>query len=541
MDFQNILLIITFAISLFLSIFVYFHKSEKTKEGKLNIIFAILSLDISFWIGSMFFFRQSVDSNQIFIILKILYTVPVFMPVLFLYFVLVFNKTILVFSKKLIKSVLFISACIIFLITIFTDKFIIDASIPVYGEKIITFGSLYGLYAAYLLATFGVAYSLLIREYILSKDLTLKSKLKYLFIGTFFPSMLGMLTNLILPWFGYFELNWLGNVLTVFFVGFLAYAIIRYKLLNIKMVTAEFLIFSIIIILLIQIFLAQSVPELIIKSFIVVLITIFGFLLIRGVYKEIELRERAKKLAGEISMANKELRRLEKQKTEFVSIASHQLRTPLTAIKGYASMLLEGSFGKISSGVREAVEKIYKSNQVLVIIIDDFLMVSRIEQGRMVYDFNTVELSDIVKEVVKEVEPDAEGKGLKIQINIEYNESFIINADYTKMKQVIHNIFNNAIRYTEKGFIKILLSKNQKSKKLRIAISDTGMGIKKEMIPKLFKKFSKGRESKLGSGIGLYVAKEIVNAHTGRIWAQSDGSGRGTTFFIELPEAKKSD
>jgi len=238
-------------------------------------------------------------------------------------------------------------------------------------------------------------------------------------------------------------------------------------------------------------------------------------------------------------MANKELRRMEKQKTEFVSIASHQLRTPLTAIKGYASMLLEGSFGKISSGVREAVEKIYKSNQVLVVIIGDFLMVSRIEQGRMVYDFNTVELSDIVKEVVKEVEPDAEGKGLKIQINIEYNESFIINADYTKMKQVIHNIFNNAIRYTEKGFIKILLSKNQENQKLRIAISDTGMGINKEMIPKLFKKFSKGRKSKLGSGIGLYIAKEIITAHKGRIWAQSDGSGHGATFFVELPEAKK--
>ncbi len=539
MDIPNILLITVFVISFFLSIFVYFNKSEKTEERGLSIIFMLLSLDISLWVGSMFFFRQLLDYDQIFIILKILYAIPVFMPVLFLYFILVFSNSKPIFNLQLIKRILFIFSFFIFSITIFTDQFIKGALLAEYGEKVIIFGPSYSLYITYFLLFFGISYLLLVREYVLSSDLTSRSKLKYLFIGTFFPSMFGMVTNLILPWFGFFELNWLGNVVTVFFVGFLAYAIIKYKLLNVKVVTAELLILAIIIILLIQIFLAQTVTELIIKSFVVVLITIFGFLLIRGVYKEIEMRERAKKLVAEIEMANKELRRMEKQKTEFVSIASHQLRTPLTAIKGYASMLLEGSFGKISSGVRDAVEKIYKSNQVLVVIIDDFLMVSRIEQGRMHYNFTFVDLRDVLKNVIKDVGADAKEKGIIVQINTNNEENFNVHADYAKIKQVVHNIVNNAIRYTDKGFVKILLSKNKKSKKIRIAISDTGMGINKEMIPKLFKKFSKGQESKLGSGIGLYVAKEIVNAHKGRIWAQSDGRECGATFFIELSEEEK--
>jgi signal transduction histidine kinase len=230
---------------------------------------------------------------------------------------------------------------------------------------------------------------------------------------------------------------------------------------------------------------------------------------------------------------------MEKQKTEFVSIASHQLRTPLTAIKGYASMLLEGSFGKLSDGVRDAVDKIFKSSQVLVLIIEDFLMVSRIEQGRMRYDFTVVNLRDTVKEVVKDIEPKAKEKNLSIQVYVEDTGSFNIKADHAKIKQVIYNVVNNAILYTEKGFIKILLSKNKESDMLRVAVSDTGIGIDRNMMSKLFKKFSKGKESTLGSGIGLYVAKEIVKAHKGHIWAQSDGKTQGSTFFIELPEIKK--
>jgi len=150
-----------------------------------------------------------------------------------------------------------------------------------------------------------------------------------------------------------------------------------------------------------------------------------------------------------------------------------------------------------------------------------------------------VDLRDVVGEVVEEVKENAREKNLAIQMHVEYMGSFNVRADHAKIKQVIYNVVGNAIKYTNKGFVKILLSKNKESDGLIVAVSDTGLGINKDMMPKLFKKFTKGKESKLGSGIGLYVAKEIVKAHKGRIWAQSDGEGYGTTFFIELPEIKK--
>jgi signal transduction histidine kinase len=536
MDVQNTLLIMVFIANIFLSIFVFFHKN---KEDKLNSIFALLALNVSLWVGSMFFFRQFTEPNKVFIALKTLYVVPIFIPVIFFYFVLVFTKTKLIFSERSTKLILFLISSIVSLAVVLTGKFIVGVSVPEYGEKIIKFGSLYWLYILHFMLFFGLAFVLLTKSYFLSTNSTLKTRTGYLLLGTFLSSSLGMITNLIFPWIGFFELNWLGNVLTIFFSGFITYAIIRYKLLNIKVVTAEALSFVLIIVLLIETFFAQSVLELLAKTSILILITILSFLLIHGIYKEIEERNRVEKLALELDDANKKLRQLEKQKTEFVSIASHQLRTPLTAIKGYASMLLEGSFGELSVGVSSAVDKIYKSSQMLVVIIQDFLMVSRIEQRRVKYDFNTVEIRKLVREAVDEAMPDAEEKGLEIELQIDDTGVFSVNVDYEKMKQVFRNIINNAVRYTDHGFIKVVLSMNKENGKIRVTVSDTGIGIDKKTNSRLFKKFSRGeKDSRLGSGLGLFVAKEIVKAHKGRIWAESEGLGHGSTFFVELPESR---
>lgn len=536
MDLQNILLITAFVINLFLTILVYFNKGG---ESRLNITFSLLSLNVSFWVIAMFLHRQDLGLPHAGIALKALYVVPVFIPVIFLYFTILFTKIKFIFSEKVIARLLFVISVLISLGVIFTDKFIIGAHTPIQGEKIIKFGALYGLYVGYFVVFFTSGFFLLVRKYLTSKNISNKVRIKFVFMGTFLSSSLGMLTNLILPWFGFFELNWLGNVLTVFFVGFLSYAIIKYKLLNVKVITAELLILTIIIILLIQVFLTQSIVEIVVKSFIAVLIAIFGFLLVKVVHKEIETRERVEKLARELAEANKNLRRMERQKTEFVSIASHQLRTPLTAIKGYASMLLEGSFGKLESGVKDAIKKIYHSSQVLVVIIEDFLLVSRIEQGRMKYDFTTMDVKKIVSDMIESMRSNAEEKELSLDLQVEDDGEFNARVDVAKIEQVIHNVVGNSIRYTQKGFIKVLLSKNREKGKIRISVSDTGIGISKKMMSELFKKFSKGEDSKLGSGIGLYVAKEIIKSHKGRIWAESKGEGYGSTFFMELTEVKE--
>ena len=290
----------------------------------------------------------------------------------------------------------------------------------------------------------------------------------------------------------------------------------------------------------VQIFLSQSIVELAIKALVVVLVAIFGFLLARGIYKEIETREKMEKLTNQLIEANEDLRRMERQKTEFVSIASHQLRTPLTAIKGYASMLLEGSFGKLSDGTKDAIEKIYRSSQVLVVIIEDFLLVSRIEQKRMRYEFIAMDIRKIVEDIVQGLGEEAQEKGLSLVLKIEDGSDLEVSVDESKIKQVLHNVIGNAIKYTEKGSVNVSVSKNKVNGRVKISVVDTGIGVDKSMIPKMFVKFSKGKKSKLGSGIGLYVAKEIVRAHKGHIWAESEGEGLGAAFFVELDGAVKN-
>ena len=199
-------------------------------------------------------------------------------------------------------------------------------------------------------------------------------------------------------------------------------------------------------------------------------------------------------------------------------------------------MLLEGSFGKLSEKTHEAVDRIFQSSQRLVLIVEDFLNVSRIEQGRMKYDFSTFDFKELASRIVEEQRPTAEKKGLKLIFLAEKLKNYTLMADPGKVSQVVANFIDNAIKYTPTGSIVTKLSRN--ADKILLTILDTGVGISKETMPKLFDKFSRAHDaSKIntsGTGLGLYVAKEIMKAHKGRVWAESPGEGKGSTFYIEF-------
>ncbi|HEC30526.1 MAG TPA: HAMP domain-containing histidine kinase, partial [Candidatus Yonathbacteria bacterium] len=146
---------------------------------------------------------------------------------------------------------------------------------------------------------------------------------------------------------------------------------------------------------------------------------------------------------------------------------------------------------------------------------------------------------EIVDEVIKDKKLAVDEKGLRFFFKAEDGDvSYMVRGDITKMKQVVNNIVDNAIKYTSKGLIRVLLSKDEATNKVRISVSDTGMGMDKETIEHIFKMFNKqggsSKETLPVSGIGLYVARQIMKAHRGRIWAGSGGVGQGTTFFIEM-------
>jgi len=316
-----------------------------------------------------------------------------------------------------------------------------------------------------------------------------------------------------------------------------AYAVFRHQLFDARIVVTELLTFALWIFILIRTLLSETLREQIVNGGLLFISIILGTLLIKSVLREVQLRERMENLASELASTNSRLRELDKQKTEFVSIASHQLRSPLTAIKGYSSMLLEGSFGEVPPKLKEALDRIFQSSQRLVLVVEDFLNVSRIEQGRMKYDFSTFKLDDVAEKIIEELKPTIVKKGLIITTDVAQGINYEVMADSGKISQVISNLIDNSIKYTPKGSIRVRLYKENNN--LILAVSDTGIGMPKETLGSIFEKFSRGKEAGqtnvMGTGLGLYVAKEIVKAHKGKIWAESKGKGHGSTFFVELP------
>jgi signal transduction histidine kinase len=361
--------------------------------------------------------------------------------------------------------------------------------------------------------------------------------------GSFLMFLLIIIFNFILPIF--FNNSIYVSVAAVFAIPFLiltGYSIIKYHLFSVKIIATELITFTLWIFILIRTLLANTLEEKIVDGILFVIVVIVGLLLIKSVRKEVEQRERLEVLRlkleetnTSLEKANEKLKSLDKLKTEFVSLASHQLRSPLTAIKGYASMLSEGDYGEVSTEAKDAVLRIYQSSKNLTTVVEDLLNVTKIESGGMQYAMAPFDLSKVVEDEAKDFSITAEKRGLKLNFKVDSEKSYNVNGDKEKIRQVIINFIDNSIKYTKEGSINI--SVENINNKVVFCVKDTGMGMTKEIKEGLFHKFARGdgaRMNTTGSGLGLYLAKEIALAHKGRVWVESEGVGKGSSFFMEL-------
>jgi len=225
-----------------------------------------------------------------------------------------------------------------------------------------------------------------------------------------------------------------------------------------------------------------------------------------------------------------------RMKSEFISIVSHQLRTPLSNLKWAIELLMSGRLGPIEEKQVEYF-KILKDNiSRMGELIKDLLMVSRIETATLTLKKEMISLEDLIKELMKEFQPFAKASNVKLYFK--YQKKLPkISADPFQIKQVIENLLDNAIRYTkDKGKVEMLLKK--KNKKLHFEIKDNGVGIPKEDQKYIFQKFFRSsnvmRHRTQGSGLGLYIAKAIIEKSGGKIGFQSK-ENKGSTFYFTLP------
>ena len=264
-------------------------------------------------------------------------------------------------------------------------------------------------------------------------------------------------------------------------------------------------------------------------------------------YEEIKafnatLKDEVEHATRKLKSANERLKELDQVKDEFVSIASHELRTPLTSIRNYQWMLLNDKGGTLTEKQRYYTDRAYQSTNRLTKLVTDMLNVSRIDSGRILLDVSNIQLPKMTNEILDELQQKIQEKNITIQHHFVTNSSLpSVLADVDKIKEVIINLIYNALKFTpEKGSIDISYEFHKGF--ITTLIKDTGIGINKEYLSSLFTKFGfvknslrSNHPSTESTGLGLYISKAIVELHGGKIWVESEGENKGSTFIFTLP------
>lgn len=509
------------------------------KNNIQTLVYAVNIVTILLWVVTMMGYRSEGLYFETW--LRALYVAAIFIGVTYMQFTF-FYPVVLKYAKRYIYAIHTLAFATAYLVTL-TDKIIVSGVRTAYGEPEIIFGPWYPLYIFIILVPFVIGFGR--HAYLIINH---NSKVVYLLLGYFISANVAFVTNLMLPWMGVFILNWVGQFFTVIMVSFTTYSILKFNVMNMKFFAVNVGVVLLLIITFSQMLFADSMRNLIVGGLVFFISSVTGGYLVmlsRNERKSLEhtllLNEKIKKINGDLEDANKRLLSLDKLKSEFISLASHQLRSPLTVIKGYASTLTDGVVGDLTPKQKEIATHIYTSAQGLAQVVEDFLNVTKIEQGGMQYAFETIDLLPLVASLANDMEINATAKHLTFSKSFDEHVSYQVSADSVKLRQVFLNLVDNSIKYTKEGFVRVALTHDTKRDMIIFSVTDSGVGLTEETKKKLFTKFGRGAGAALnsgGSGLGLYLAQEIVKAHKGELRADSEGEGKGSVFTVMLPAYK---
>jgi signal transduction histidine kinase len=523
-------------ISLLLGVFVLI----QNRFSLISKILFLITLLFSIFIANELLQWVAVPAGIMYFAWALSLLLHFFIVLLTFYFVYLFiNKNDFSFSQKVLFMLVSLPAILLLPTNLNVPAFDVDWCGAITGPL------WYYLYAFEIAtATFLLSWGIkLIRKYYRLKDRALlpsiyllfgASFFLFVFFGSYFVSEIADLYEINL-----YEFNFIGPSGMLIFIGVLSFMIVKFKAFNIKLLGAQALVVALWFLVCSLLFVAQSTTTRVVAGVTLVFTSIAGYYLVRSVKKEVKQREELEVLTEQLAKANDRLKILDKMKSEFVSIASHQLRSPLTSIRGYASMLAEGSYGKLPEKAQEAANNIAESSKFMAMSIEDYLNVSRIEAGNMKYELSDFNLKDVAEKVVDEMRPTAMKKGLVMVFRSDCSGSCSIHADIGKTRQVMMNLVDNSMKYTPKGTITVVAHDDAKKKKMYVTIQDTGIGMSKETQEEVFDKFVRAKNANsvnvTGTGLGLFVAKKMVTEMNGKVWAESEGEGQGSTFHIEFP------
>jgi signal transduction histidine kinase len=479
-----------------------------------NRIWGLFCLAVFVW-GVSFYFIASTSSPQVARFWWIISHIGVILiPVLFIQFVYEFlgkkNNAFLTCVYAL--GVLFLFAdlytnWIINQMSFVFGQFYYDSPPALLYPEFFIFFQVLIIYGHYLLY----------RAYRRSRDELFRQQIRHFFMATLVGFLGGGAS--FGPVFGFDVYP--TTILTVpLYPVIVGYAILKYRLFDMKVVTAQ-IIAAVIFIFTFVRFLTSTGPiDYLLNGGLVVIALALGVYLIRSVMHEVELREEIEKLSNE--------------KSEFMTFASHEIRNPITAMRGYASLIFDGTVGEVSPQVQDVAQKILVNGDTVLSLISEFLNKSKVELGQISYSVTDVDIEKTIRSIVEGFKAHALENGLSLEVKIDF-PGLMAKADEAKLREVVGNLIDNSLKYTKKGGVVVEVEK--RNGMARVIISDTGVGIAPETLPNLFQKFSRADAQKmnlLGTGLGLYLAKTFIEGMGGKIWAESDGKDKGSRFIIEL-------
>jgi signal transduction histidine kinase len=509
---------------------VYLNDRKKT----INRLFFSLAVSISIWVLSVLVEVKSIDETVSLLSSRIALGAAVLVAFFMYRFTYHFPKKFTEWDEY-IKQVSIASA-IVFALSVATPFVLTEVWELEGGLQQNVYGPGSFLFGGYLIALISASVYMLLSKYKTSRKKADRKQVALILIGFSISIVITFTTNLLLPLLGFVGTLQFGPPSIIFFIGFASYAILRHHLFNVQVVATAFLSFLFILFSIIHIPFMGPGIGIYMSVFMFVIAALAVAFAIRSALDEVHRRKELEEVAHRLEKTNAELQRLDKLRKDFFSFASHQLRQPLVVMKGYASLIENGEYGETPPKMKQAAKKIVTATDQLNLVVNNFLDLRAIEEGKMQYAFKIVDVADLVRSVVEEYKSVIEVKGLTITVKTT-PEVIEGEVDVLKFRQVIQNLIDNAMKYTQAGSITVTV--REEGGMVEIVVRDTGMGMEKQLLKALFSEFVRDRSAVKkeirGTGLGLYLIKKIIDAHKGKVWATSDGINKGSEFHILLP------
>src|SRR3989338_1467376 len=525
MNIEVTLLFIVASVNCLLSLFVLFGKRDK-----INIIYSIFVLFASFWAIGLAYFIMETDLSRSLYIANLYYIAAAGIPAFFLFFSTFFlnpNQNI----NKLHQFIIVLPLLLLSVTLIFDKNFILKEVFDTsWGKDVVINIINYIIYSVYFILFVILAYFRLISTLLTTKNSEEKSQLKFILWGTLIGFIFGMIFDLFLPFFGDYKHIYIGPIFSFTMVAAIAYSITKFHLFNMKVIVTEILMFLLWVFIFIRTIVSNTLEDQIVNGSMLFISVFVGIFLIRSVIREVRQREQIEKLAADLKIANE-------GQASLMHFMNHQVKGRLGNAKNIFAELLTNDYGEVPDFAKPFLEKGLEETKMGVDYVQNILKGASAENGTLPFDMKPMDFKSVVEEVAEKQKEQVEKKDLEFKLNIKDGD-YNITGDKVELGEAVRNLIDNSKNYTESGSIEVNL-KNV-GKNVQFSVKDTGVGLTEDDKIKLFKSGGRGAESVRvnvnSTGYGLVFVKGVIEAHKGRVWAESAGRGQGSTFIIELPK-----